>query len=182
MTCSYLSNAHAKTAACLYDWMLAAGLSVEIDAVGNVVGRWRSASVGAKTLMTGSHYDTVIDAGATMGDWVSYCRSSSRSHLRQRGRELPFDLEIVGFADEEGVRFKSTFLGSSAVAGTSSCSAAGSNGCERRDVARGHRNRRPRLIARHPPGPRSVPTDSDSSKYTSSRGRCCSMRIARSVS
>ena len=118
LTCSYLSNAHAKTAACLYDWMLAAGLSVEIDAVGNVVGRWRSASVGAKTLMTGSHYDTVIDAGRYDGRLGVVLPIVVATHLRQRGRELPFDLEIVGFADEEGVRFKSTFLGSSAVAGT----------------------------------------------------------------
>jgi allantoate deiminase/N-carbamoyl-L-amino-acid hydrolase len=118
LTCSYLSNAHAQTAERLYQWMLAAGLNVGIDAVGNVVGRWRCGRADASTLMTGSHYDTVIDAGRFDGRLGIVLPLAVVTSLRQRGEALPFDLEIVAFADEEGVRFKSTFLGSSAVAGT----------------------------------------------------------------
>jgi N-carbamoyl-L-amino-acid hydrolase len=118
LTCSYLSNAHAQTAERIYEWMLAAGLEVGIDAVGNVVGRWRCGRADGKTLMTGSHYDTVIDAGRFDGRLGIVLPLAVVTRLRQGGHELPFDLEIVAFADEEGVRFRSTFLGSSAVAGT----------------------------------------------------------------
>lgn len=118
LTCSYLSPAHRAVADQLRDWMLAAGMSVEIDAVGNVVGRLRCGLPGAKTFITGSHYDTVIDAGRYDGRLGIVLPVVCALELRQRGQALPFDLEIVGFADEEGVRFKSTFLGSSAVAGS----------------------------------------------------------------
>jgi len=118
LTCSYLSVAHTQTAALLREWMLAANLSVEIDAVGNVVGRWRSPDRGAKTLITGSHYDTVINGGRYDGRLGIVLPIVVAASLKQAGATLPFDLEIVAFADEEGVRFKSTFIGSSAVAGT----------------------------------------------------------------
>jgi allantoate deiminase/N-carbamoyl-L-amino-acid hydrolase len=118
LTCSYLSPAHRAVADQLRDWMLAAGMSVEIDAVGNVVGRLACGRPGAKTFITGSHYDTVIDAGRFDGRLGIVLPVVCALELRQRGETLPFDLEIIGFADEEGVRFKSTFLGSSAVAGS----------------------------------------------------------------
>lgn len=118
LTCSYLSPAHRAAAAQIRDWMLAAGLSVEIDAVGNVVGRWRCGRPEAKTFITGSHYDTVIDAGRYDGRLGIVLPIVCAMELRQQGRQLPFDLEIIAFADEEGVRYKSTFLGSSAIAGS----------------------------------------------------------------
>ncbi len=117
LTCSYLSAAHVQTAAQIREWMLAAGLSVDMDAVANVVGRWRSGD-NAHTLMTGSHYDTVINGGRYDGRLGVVLPIVVAGQLRQKGETLPFDLEIVAFADEEGVRFKSTFIGSSAVAGT----------------------------------------------------------------
>jgi N-carbamoyl-L-amino-acid hydrolase len=117
LTCSYLSTAHRAAAAQIREWMLAAGLSVEIDAVGNVVGRLPCGRSGAKTLITGSHYDTVIDAGRYDGRLGIVLPIIAALELRQRGTQLPFDLEIIAFSDEEGVRFKSTFIGSSAVAG-----------------------------------------------------------------
>lgn len=117
LTCSYLSPAHRAAATQIQDWMLAAGLSAEIDAIGNVVGRWRSGQSDARTLITGSHYDTVIDAGRYDGRLGIVLPIACVTRLRQQGTQLPFDLEIIAFADEEGVRFKSTFLGSSAVAG-----------------------------------------------------------------
>lgn len=118
LTCSYLSPAHQAAAVQIRDWMLAAGLSVEIDAIGNVVGRWRCGRPHAKTFITGSHYDTVIDAGRYDGRLGIVLPIVCVTALKQQGRQLPFDLEIIAFADEEGVRYKSTFLGSSAVAGS----------------------------------------------------------------
>ncbi|QBB70441.1 2-oxo-4-hydroxy-4-carboxy-5-ureidoimidazoline decarboxylase [Pseudolysobacter antarcticus] len=118
LTCAYLTAAHRATAAAIRDYMLGAGLDTHIDAVGNVVGRWRSGIAGAKTLITGSHYDTVIDAGKYDGRLGILLPIVVALDLRQRGLHLPFDLEIIAFAEEEGVRFKSTFLGSSAVAGS----------------------------------------------------------------
>ena len=117
LTCTYLRPAHRATAATIRDFMLAAGLEVEIDAVGNVVGRWRCGKAGAKTLITGSHYDTVINAGKFDGRLGIVLPIACVAHLRMQDATLPFDLEIVAFAEEEGVRFKSTFLGSSALAG-----------------------------------------------------------------
>jgi N-carbamoyl-L-amino-acid hydrolase len=98
--------------------MLAVGLDVEIDAIGNVVGRWRCGIAGAKTLITGSHYDTVVNGGRYDGRLGILLPIACVAELRQRALTLPYDLEIVAFADEEGVRYKSTFLGSSALAGT----------------------------------------------------------------
>ena len=117
LTCTYLRPAHRATAAAIRDFMLSAGLETEIDAVANVIGRWRCGKPGAKTLITGSHYDTVINAGKYDGRLGIALPIACVAHLRRQNATLPFDLEIVAFADEEGVRFKSTFLGSSALAG-----------------------------------------------------------------
>ena len=118
LTCTYLSAAHRATAARIRDFMLAAGLDAQIDAIGNVVGRWRCDVPGAKTLITGSHYDTVVNGGKYDGRLGILLPIACVTQLRQRALTLPYDLEIVAFADEEGVRYKSTFLGSSALAGT----------------------------------------------------------------
>jgi len=118
LTCTYLRPAHRATAQRIRDFMRAAELDVEIDAIGNVVGRWRCGAPGAKTLIAGSHYDTVINGGKYDGRLGILLPIACVIGLRQRGMTLPYDLEIVAFADEEGVRYKSTFLGSSALAGT----------------------------------------------------------------
>ncbi|MFL6618569.1 MAG: allantoate amidohydrolase, partial [Povalibacter sp.] len=118
LTCSFLSSAHRAAAQCIRDWMLAAGMDAQIDAIGNIVGRLHAGVPHAKTLITGSHYDTVIDAGKYDGRLGIVLPIVVATALRQNGSSLPFDLEIVAFADEEGVRFKSTFLGSSALAGS----------------------------------------------------------------
>jgi len=118
LTCTYLRPAHRATAQRIRDFMRAAELDVEIDAIGNVVGRWRCGAPGAKTLIAGSHYDTVINGGKYDGRLGILLPIACVIGLRQHGMTLPYDLEIVAFADEEGVRYKSTFLGSSALAGT----------------------------------------------------------------
>lgn len=117
LTCSYLTPVHQRTAAQLAEWMREAGMDVSIDAVGNVAGRYQSDRPDAKVLMTGSHYDTVRDGGKYDGRLGIVLPIAIVRHLHQRGERLPFHLDIVGFAEEEGVRFKSTFLGSNAIVG-----------------------------------------------------------------
>jgi allantoate deiminase/N-carbamoyl-L-amino-acid hydrolase len=117
LTCSYLSPAHRATAARIRDHMLAAGLSVRTDSVGNVVGVLEGSAPGAARVLTGSHYDTVINAGKYDGRLGVLLPIVVAGALRRAGVTLPFPLEIIAFAEEEGVRFKSTFLGSRAVVG-----------------------------------------------------------------
>jgi N-carbamoyl-L-amino-acid hydrolase len=117
LTCAYMTDAHRKTAAQLAEWMREAAMTVQVDAVGNVVGRHASAMPGAKTLITGSHYDTVRNGGKYDGRLGILLPIAIVRHLQQQGETLPFHLEIIGFAEEEGVRFRSTFLGSNAVTG-----------------------------------------------------------------
>lgn len=117
LTCAYMTEAHQKTATQLAVWMREAGMQVHIDAVGNVVGRYLSDQPDAKTLMTGSHYDTVCNGGKYDGREGILLPIAIVRHLHQRGEKLPFHVEIIGFSEEEGVRFKSTFLGSNAIIG-----------------------------------------------------------------
>ena len=92
-------------------------MSAEIDAVGNVVGRYPSAADCAKALIVGSHYDTVVDAGRFDGRLGILTGLVVAEHLRHAGRHLPFHLDVIGFAEEEGVRFSAPYLGSAAIAG-----------------------------------------------------------------
>jgi len=93
-------------------WMRDAGLAVREDAAGNLVGRRDGPG---KTLVLGSHLDTVIDAGRYDGPLGVIAAIAVLERFWDRA--LPFAVEIVGFADEEGVRYPTSFLGSSAVAG-----------------------------------------------------------------
>jgi allantoate deiminase/N-carbamoyl-L-amino-acid hydrolase len=117
LTCAYLTPAHQRTASQLADWMVAAGMEASIDAVGNVVGRYAADKPDAKTLITGSHYDTVRNGGKYDGRLGILLPLAIVKHLHERGERLPYHLEVIGFAEEEGVRFRSTFLGSNAVTG-----------------------------------------------------------------
>jgi allantoate deiminase/N-carbamoyl-L-amino-acid hydrolase len=117
LTCAYLTPAHRRTAARIVNWMIDAGMEAHIDAVGNVVGRYAALDLNAKTLMTGSHYDTVRNGGMYDGRLGILLPIAIAAHLHARGERLPFHLDVVGFAEEEGVRFRSTFLGSSAITG-----------------------------------------------------------------
>ena len=117
LTCAYMTDAHRRTAAQLATWMREAGMVADIDAVGNVVGRYLSDNPHAKTLITGSHYDTVRNGGKYDGREGILLPIAIIKLLHERGEKLPFHLEVIGFSEEEGVRFKSTFLGSNAVIG-----------------------------------------------------------------
>ena len=116
-TRTYLSAAHREAAKRLKAWMTEAGMTVREDAVGNVIGRLESNTANARTLVTGSHFDTVRNGGRYDGVLGVILPIEVVKHLRATGQTLPFALEVVGFADEEGVRFATSFLGSSAYIG-----------------------------------------------------------------
>jgi allantoate deiminase/N-carbamoyl-L-amino-acid hydrolase len=118
LTCAYMTPAHRQTAALLAEWMRDAGMTAAIDAVGNVVGRYAADRPEAKAIVTGSHYDTVRNGGKYDGRLGILTPIALARDLHARGERLPFHLDVVGFAEEEGVRFRSTFLGSGALAGT----------------------------------------------------------------
>jgi beta-ureidopropionase / N-carbamoyl-L-amino-acid hydrolase len=120
LTVTYLTDAHRACAQRISHWMRDCGFDeVGIDAVGNVVGRYRAAGEGVKTktLMTGSHYDTVRNGGKYDGRLGIFTPMACVRELSQAGRRLPFDIEVIGFAEEEGQRYKATFLGSGALIG-----------------------------------------------------------------
>ena len=118
LTVTYLTEAHQACAASLRERMLACGFdTVSTDAVGNVVGRYRASRPGAPTLMTGSHFDSVRNGGKYDGRLGIFVPMACVRHLHQSQQRLPFDLELVAFAEEEGQRYKATFLGSGALVG-----------------------------------------------------------------
>ena len=100
-------------------WMRDAGMTASRDAIGNVVGRWEPSGLpaGARTVLLGSHLDTVRDAGRYDGMLGVLIALAVVESARER-RGLPFAVEVLGFADEEGVRYGTAYLGSSVVAGT----------------------------------------------------------------
>jgi allantoate deiminase len=118
LTRIFLSPEHRAAADLLLSWMQSAGMRAHLDAIGNVCGRYEGNRPGLPCLMLGSHYDTVRDAGKWDGPLGLITAISCVADLNKKGRRLPFAIEVVGFADEEGVRFASTLLGSRAVAGT----------------------------------------------------------------
>jgi N-carbamoyl-L-amino-acid hydrolase len=118
LTVTYLTDAHRACAAQIQAQMLECGFDeANIDAVGNVVGRYVSHDKNAKTLLTGSHYDTVRNGGKYDGRLGIFVPMACVRSLHQQGKRLPFHFEVVGFAEEEGQRFKATFLGSGALTG-----------------------------------------------------------------
>jgi len=114
----FLTEEHRKAADLILAWMREAGMSAHLDAIGNVCGRYEGDRPGLPCLMLGSHYDTVRDAGKWDGPLGVITAIACIADLNRRSKRLPFAIEVVGFADEAGVRFASTLLGSRAVAGT----------------------------------------------------------------
>lgn len=122
LTVTYLTAAHQACARQLSDWMRACGFDeVRTDAVGNVVGVYHGqhhdTSPPTPRLLTGSHYDTVRNAGRYDGRLGILVPMACVQRLHQQGKRLPFAIEVVGFAEEEGQRYSATFLGSSALVG-----------------------------------------------------------------
>jgi allantoate deiminase len=114
----FLTKEHRAAADLILGWMRDAGMRAHLDAIGNVCGRYEGERPGLPCLMLGSHYDTVRDAGKWDGPLGLITAIGCVADLNSRGKRLPFAIEVTGFADEEGIRFASTLLGSRAVAGT----------------------------------------------------------------
>lgn len=120
LTCAYLTPAHRASAAWLAEAMRDAGMVVRVDAIGNVIGRYEadpSSGPDARVLMTGSHFDTVRDGGRYDGRLGILLPIAVVRALRDAGIRLPYHFEVVAFAEEEGLRFKTSFLASSVLAG-----------------------------------------------------------------
>jgi allantoate deiminase len=98
--------------------MRAAGMQVHVDAAGNLRGFFENIGEGSgpRRLIIGSHLDTVPNAGAFDGILGVVLGIAVVEELR--GRKLPFAIEVIGFSEEEGVRFGIPFIGSRAVVGT----------------------------------------------------------------
>jgi allantoate deiminase len=118
LTRVFLSAEQAQANELVLAWMREAGMTARVDAIGNCAGRYEGERPGLACLMLGSHLDTVRDAGKYDGMLGVITAIECVSALHANGLRLPFAIEVVGFGDEEGVRFGSTLLGSRAVAGT----------------------------------------------------------------
>ncbi len=99
------------------EWMSASGMEVREDTIGNVIGRYGSARSSGATLLIGSHLDTVRNAGKYDGPLGVLIAIECIALLHRDHRRLPFAVEVYGFADEEGLRYQSAYLGSKAVVG-----------------------------------------------------------------
>ncbi len=127
LTCTYLTPAHIQTAQEIKALMHESGFDeVSTDAVGNIVGIYRAdvsetrtaaSAIEVKTLLTGSHYDTVRNGGKYDGRLGILIPIACVAELARQGRRLPFDFEVVAFSEEEGQRFRATFLASGALTG-----------------------------------------------------------------
>ncbi len=117
LTRLFLTPQHRAAANQLMDWMREAGMTAALDPVGTVVGRYEGTTPGAPALLLGSHIDTVRNAGKYDGNLGVLAAVAAVGELNRRGEQLPFAIEVLGFGDEEGVRFPVTLTGSRAVAG-----------------------------------------------------------------
>ena len=115
----YLSPSHIKSIDYIVDEMRKAGCdSVHVDALGTVVGRYEGKEKGQPALLIGSHIDTVVDGGAYDGALGVIAAIGIVEALHQQGERLDFAIEILGFGDEENVRFPANLTSSRALAGT----------------------------------------------------------------
>lgn len=118
LTVTYLTPAHLACQRQLAHWMRECGFDeVNVDAVGNVVGVYHGTDEQAPRLLTGSHFDTVRNGGKYDGRLGIFVPLVCVRELQRQKKRLPFDLEVIAFAEEEGQRYKATFLGSGAVIG-----------------------------------------------------------------
>jgi allantoate deiminase len=112
LTRRFATSALRAAGEAVAEWMRAAGMTVRRDAIGNVIGRLEGD--GPRTLLMGSHLDTVRDAGRYDGPLGVLVAIAVAEQVRDA---LPFALEVYAFADEEGVRYGTAYLGSGVVAG-----------------------------------------------------------------
>ena len=121
ITRTFLSKPMREVHTALAAWMARVGMTVRVDAIGNIRGVYPPRLSSAPVAVTprfyiGSHLDTVPNAGAFDGVLGTVLAIALVELLEEK--RLPFAIEVVGFSDEEGVRFGVPFLGSRALAGT----------------------------------------------------------------
>ena len=114
---TYLSTAHAQANKIVEGWISEAQMQSWQDSVGNVWGRYASKDIDAPALIIGSHLDSIVNAGKYDGILGVLLGIELGDFLARHEVDLPFHLDVVGFCDEEGVRFGATLLGSLALAG-----------------------------------------------------------------
>ena len=117
VTRTYLTPQHRAAGDRILGWMRDAGMDAGYDALGNVVGRFAAADAAAPLVITGSHMDSVVNAGKYDGVFGILTAIACVRDLNGRGKRLPFTFEVVAFGDEEGVRFGATLIGSKALGG-----------------------------------------------------------------
>src|SRR6266516_389789 len=118
LTRRFASNAMRQVHETVKTWMHAAGMTVEQDNIGNLIGRYEESQASAKTLLLGSHLDTVRDAGKYDGPLGVMIALACVERLHARKVRLPFAIEVLAFADEEGLRYNNAYLGSKYMTGT----------------------------------------------------------------
>ncbi|MGN6032568.1 MAG: allantoate amidohydrolase [Thermomicrobiales bacterium] len=120
LTRTYSSGALREATALVGGWMAEAGMTTRTDVVGNLIGRYEAdpAIARPRTFLIGGHLDSVRNAGRYDGPLGVLTGIAFVQRLHAEGRRLPFAIEVIGFADEEGVRFHTSYLGSGTVAGT----------------------------------------------------------------
>jgi allantoate deiminase len=118
LTRAFAGPAMARANALVGSWMREAGMDVRVDAALNLIGHLPGTDPAGGTLLLGSHLDTVRDAGAFDGPLGVLAAIAAIARLRAGDVGLPFAVDVLGFSDEEGLRFGTAFLGSRAVAGT----------------------------------------------------------------
>src|SRR5919106_6749399 len=117
LTRVFLSREARAATDMVLGWMREAGMQAKLDPIGNAAGRYEGERPGLPCLMLGSHLDTVRDAGRYDGMLGVIAAIECVSFLNSKKKRLPFAIEVIGFGDEEGVRFGTTLLGSRALAG-----------------------------------------------------------------
>lgn len=118
LTRTFLSRPMRDVHSTVRTWMEQAGMQVRVDAVGNIVGRYEANTANTRTFLIGSHLDTVRNAGKYDGMLGVLLGLATVKALHDGGKRLPYAIEIIGFSEEEGVRYRVPFLGSRAVTGT----------------------------------------------------------------
>jgi allantoate deiminase len=113
----YLTESHRKTLEMVRMWMTAAGMSVRLDPLGNLIGRYEGSQPNAPVLLIGSHIDTVRDGGKYDGALGVMLGIEAVEQLNRAGRRLPFPIEVIAFGDEEGSRFPASMVCSRGIAG-----------------------------------------------------------------
>ena len=117
LTRTFASPAMRRANALVGEWMRKAGMKTRVDAIGNLIGHYAGRKPGAKILLLGSHLDTVRNAGKFDGPLGVVLAIACVEHLHRQRVRLPFAIEVAGFADEEGVRYQTGYLGSKVLAG-----------------------------------------------------------------